>query len=60
MVLAALLDMGFDDVYEVATAAELVSDATRRIMQTGGIAAAGDQLGLPGGDAAHPRALSTS
>ena len=31
MVLAALLDMGFDDVYEVAKAAELVSDATRRL-----------------------------
>ena len=37
MVLAALLDMGFDDVYEVAKAAELVSDATRRILQTGSI-----------------------
>ena len=35
VVLAALLDMGFDDVYEVAKAAELVSDATRRILQTG-------------------------
>ena len=37
VVLAALLDMGFDDVYEVAKAAELVSDATRRILQTGSI-----------------------
>lgn len=29
IVLAALLQMGFDDVYEVSAAAELVSDATR-------------------------------
>ncbi|MDO4325104.1 MAG: [Fe-Fe] hydrogenase large subunit C-terminal domain-containing protein [bacterium] len=29
IVLAALLKMGFDDVYEVSAAAELVSDATR-------------------------------
>lgn len=32
-VLAALLSMGFDAVFEVARAAELVSDATRRWMQ---------------------------
>lgn len=35
LVLAALLDLGFDSVFEVARAAELVSDATRRILQTG-------------------------
>ncbi|MBE6906992.1 MAG: 4Fe-4S dicluster domain-containing protein [Ruminococcaceae bacterium] len=33
LILGALLRMGFDDVYEVAKAAELVSDATRRYMQ---------------------------
>lgn len=38
LVLAALKNMGFDEVYEVAKAAELVSDATRRILQTGSIA----------------------
>ena len=27
--------MGFDSVFEVAKAAELVSDATRRLLQTG-------------------------
>ncbi len=32
-VLGALLLMGFDEVYEVARAAELVSDATRKYMQ---------------------------
>lgn len=36
-VLAGLRAMGFDDVFEVAKAAELVSDATRRIMQTGSV-----------------------
>lgn len=34
VVLAALLHMGFDAVYEVAKAAELVSEATRRILQS--------------------------
>lgn len=33
IVLNALLDIGFDSVFEVAKAAELVSDATRRLMQ---------------------------
>ncbi len=37
-VLGGLLKMGFDSVFEVAKAAELVSDATRRILQTGSIA----------------------
>ncbi len=37
-VLSALLDVGFDSVFEVAKAAELVSDATRRLLQTQGIA----------------------
>lgn len=60
VVLAALLDMGFDDVYEVAKAAELVSDATRRILQTGSIERPVIRFGLSGGDAAHPRALSTA
>lgn len=32
IVLSALLDMGFDSVYEVSKAAELVSDATRRFL----------------------------
>ncbi len=35
ILLAALTDLGFDAVYEVARAAELVSEATRRLMQTG-------------------------
>ncbi|NCC07185.1 MAG: 4Fe-4S dicluster domain-containing protein [Clostridia bacterium] len=34
IVLNGLLKMGFDDVFEVARAAEYVSDATRRILQT--------------------------
>ncbi len=33
LVLSAFLDIGFDDVFEVARAAELVSDATRRLMK---------------------------
>lgn len=32
-VLGSLLEMGFDEVFEVARAAELVSDATRKYMQ---------------------------
>ena len=32
LILGALLLMGFDEVFEVARAAELVSDATRRYM----------------------------
>ena len=35
LLLEALLGMGFDSVFEVAKAAELVSDATRRLLQTG-------------------------
>lgn len=35
LVLAALGDLGFDDVFEVARAAELVSEATRRLLQDG-------------------------
>lgn len=35
IVLSGLLEMGFDSVFEVGKAAELVSDATRRILQTG-------------------------
>lgn len=37
LVLNALLDCGFNAVFEVAKAAELVSDASRRIMQTGNV-----------------------
>lgn len=33
IVLNALLDIGFDSVFEVAKTAELISDATRRLMQ---------------------------
>lgn len=33
IVLSALIDFGFDAVYEVAKAAELVSDATRKLLQ---------------------------
>ncbi len=35
VVLAGLLEMGFDEVYEVAAAAELVSDATRILLSRG-------------------------
>lgn len=35
LIRAALLELGFDEVYEVAAAAELVSDATRRFMEQG-------------------------
>lgn len=37
IVLNALLDLGFDDVFEVAKAAEIVSDATRKYMAQPGI-----------------------
>ena len=36
-VLQGLLDMGFDEVYEVARAAEIVSDYTRRFMKQSGV-----------------------
>ncbi|MGI5984299.1 MAG: 4Fe-4S dicluster domain-containing protein [Clostridiales bacterium] len=35
LIRAALRRLGFDEVYEVAAAAELVSDATRRLMEQG-------------------------
>ncbi len=35
VVLAGLLEMGFDEVYEVAAAAELISDATRILLSRG-------------------------
>lgn len=35
LIRAALCELGFDAVYEVAAAAELVSDATRRMLETG-------------------------
>ncbi len=35
ILLTGLKKMGFDDVYEVSRAAELVSDATRRLMEEG-------------------------
>ncbi len=35
ILLTALKRMGFDDVFEVSRAAEIVSDATRRLMQQG-------------------------
>ena len=37
IVLDALLKMGFDAVYEVAAAAEIVSDATRKLMKQGAL-----------------------
>lgn len=36
-ILQGLMDLGFDDVYEVAQAAELVSEYTRRFLKTEGI-----------------------
>ncbi|MEA4895737.1 MAG: [Fe-Fe] hydrogenase large subunit C-terminal domain-containing protein [Oscillospiraceae bacterium] len=35
LIRAALCELGFDAVYEVAAAAELVSDATRRLLESG-------------------------
>lgn len=35
VVLNGLLEMGFDDIFEVARAAEIVSDATRKLMAAG-------------------------
>lgn len=37
LIRTALLELGFDEVYEVAAAAELVSDATRRLLEAGKI-----------------------
>ncbi len=37
IILDGLLRMGFDHVYEVAKAAEIVSDCTRKLMQSGGL-----------------------
>ena len=37
IVLRALIDFGFDEVYEVAKAAELVSAATRKLMREGNL-----------------------
>ena len=37
VVLAGLLEMGFDEVYEVAAAAELISDATRLLLSQGAL-----------------------
>ena len=37
LIRAALRELGFDAVYEVAAAAELVSDATRRLLEQGGL-----------------------
>ena len=51
IVLSALLAFGFDDVFEVAKAAEIVSAAD------GPSPPAGHQLGLPGGDQADPGAV---
>ncbi len=35
IILSGLLKMGFDDVFEVSRAAEIISDATRRLMEQG-------------------------
>ena len=53
IILRALIDMGFDDIFEVSRAAELVSDATRKMLSEG-------QLPRPGGGTADPGALSRS
>lgn len=36
-VLTGLLEMGFDDVYEISRAAEIVSDATRQLLHSGNL-----------------------
>jgi iron only hydrogenase large subunit-like protein len=36
-VLTGLLDMGFDSVFEVSKSAEIISDATRRLIRQGGL-----------------------
>ena len=58
IVLNGLLEIGFHDVYEVAKAAELLTDYQRQCI-TGGRRAghAPDQLRLPHGAAPHPHAL---
>lgn len=38
-VLTGLLEMGFDEIYEVSKAAEIVSDATRRLLKDGSLKA---------------------
>ncbi len=38
ILLTALLKLGFDEVYEIAKAAELVSDSTRKLMSQGALA----------------------
>ena len=55
VVLNALLLMGFDDVFEVSAAAELVSEATRAYLSARARGAdSTDQHGLPVGGAADP------
>ena len=51
IVLTGLKRLGFDDVFEVSRAAELISEATRRLMP------AGHQLGMSGCGAFDPRAF---
>ena len=35
LILTGLLEIGFDDVYEVAVGAELISEKTRRLLESG-------------------------
>lgn len=58
ILLSALKAMGFDQVFEVSKAAELVSDSTRRLMRDGALKLPGDQFRLSGGGAPDPGAVS--
>ena len=57
IVLNALLQMGFDDVFEVSAAAELVSEATRQYISEHPQDPASYQYGLPFGGAFNQSAL---
>ena len=57
-VLTGLKELGFDDVFEVSRAAELVSEATRKLMDAGALKRPVISSACPGGGAADPGAVS--
>lgn len=60
IILRALIDMGFDDIFEVSRAAELVSDATRKMLSEGQLPRPVISSCLSGGGAADQSPLSGS
>ena len=60
IVLTGLKQMGFDDVYEVSRGAELVSDATRKLMADGRLPKPVISSCVPGGGPADPGPFSGS